>query len=1104
MNNTLQAYFQQQYQGQESFLQNVIFPIFGEENFDDGYSLPLLDHYPELCPLAKATGISSILHIGTIDVDFNPISIFDITVSSHVLLHRNRVGIQQIIRRIMTTYSSAFMLFHYEDAAQWDWRFTFCSKASNDELTDNKRYTFMLGPGQSCRTVAENFTKLLDKQGAVELADIQQAFDVEALSEEFFGKYKQHYEAFVQYITGKRFVKTGGKWLEKVEHEPHEQMYEAFGRNDKLVRDYVKKLLGRIVFLHFLQKKGWLGVPKGKRWGEGDQQFMRHLFTYATPEQQADFLDLVLEPLFDRGLDTDRAADRDLFDTHVPLPAGSVVKVPYLNGGLFERDALDEVTTRFPAEYFDALLQFLSQYNFTIDENDPNDAQVGVDPEMLGRIFENLLEDNKDKGAYYTPKEIVRYMCRQSLIAYLLTDLPADADPQAIRQFVSTYDVDTLGGRQSPLAAHIDERLRTVRICDPAIGSGAFPMGLLKELFLCRGAIEDFDNAAAIKRHIIQHNIYGVDIERGAVDIARLRFWLSLVVDEDKPHTLPNLDFKIMQGNSLLEQYQGVDLSRIAKDSLQLAAETQTLQLFDPILNDQRRKLRDLLSKYYNTTRHSDKHDLLSSINNCIHQQLNAYEPNLDLSDIDLQGNPHFFLWHTWFADVLSPTQGAGGFDILIGNPPYLRIQELRKLDSAFVDILARQFSSTTGSFDLYVLFVEKALELVKETGLICYIMPVKWTNSAFGKGLRTLLLNKSFISSIINFGAYQVFDASTYTGIQMFSKSDTLKYCELDKPLHDNRELNSYLNNLTDNDFANLKIENADAWILSKKSVYTVLDKLNRCPLRLGDVFEKIFQGIATSKDDVYFLYDCRSIDNDHIEGLSKYLDRKVVIERGLVKPLLKGKDVHRYQPISTSSFVIFPYSLSNGKAELYSENQIRELYPMGYTYLKECEPALRAREKGRFNNDTWYMFGRGQGLNYGNVPKLLAPEISCGGNYVLDVNGQYYSTTTIYGYIRKKQCLFSYESLLAILNSSICWWFLQNTGTVLANGYFRYKPTYLNPFPLPLITKETDAHLKALVCALLNETNYQTRLTLENSINEYVYQLYGLSREDINLIEK
>lgn len=205
----------------------------------------------------------------------------------------------------------------------------------------------------------------------------------------------------------------------------------------------------------------------------------------------------------------------------------------------------------------------MHQYNFTIDENDPDDAQVGVDPEMLGRIFENLLEDNKDKGAYYTPKEIVRYMCRQSLVAYLVTDIDDEAKKQLVADFVRNYDAELLGGSMSDFAQFIDERLKDVKICDPAIGSGAFPMGLLKELFLCRGAIENFSNAADIKRHIIQKNIYGVDYERGAVDIARLRFWLTLVVDEETPHTLPNLDFKIMQGNSLFEWYEGVDLRGI-------------------------------------------------------------------------------------------------------------------------------------------------------------------------------------------------------------------------------------------------------------------------------------------------------------------------------------------------------------------------------------------------------------------------------------------------------------------------------------------------------------------------------------------------------------
>lgn len=142
------------------------------------------------------------------------------------------------------------MIFHYEDADNWDWRFTFCSKAKNDEVSDKKRYTFMLGPNQSCRTIAENFEKLLGKAGNINLKDIEQAFDVEALSDEFFAKYKEHYERFVEYVTGKRFIKN----KEKIIHAPHPEVYPAFGMNDKKVRDYVKKMLGRIVFLHFLRE----------------------------------------------------------------------------------------------------------------------------------------------------------------------------------------------------------------------------------------------------------------------------------------------------------------------------------------------------------------------------------------------------------------------------------------------------------------------------------------------------------------------------------------------------------------------------------------------------------------------------------------------------------------------------------------------------------------------------------------------------------------------------------------------------------------------------------------------------------------------------------
>jgi type I restriction-modification system DNA methylase subunit len=742
----LKEYFQQKYQGRDSFLENIVFPIFGEENFSDLYDQSVFDERPEMKPLADSTGISSVVCVGTILVDFNPINIFDITVSSHVLMNRNRVGIQQLIRRIMPTYSSAFMIFHYEDADNWDWRFTFCSKARNDELTDKKRFTFMLGPKQSCRTVADNFQKLMDKEGEIELQDIEEAFDVEALSDEFFGKYKEFYEQLVQYVTGKRFVKSGGKWKEKKIHEPHEQMYAAFGRNDKYVRDYVKKMMGRIVFLHFLQKKGWMGVPKDKNWGEGDVEFMLHLFEYSSEKQKENFLDEVLEPLFADGLDTDRTAEDDLFDTHVALPEGSKVKVPYLNGGLFERDALDEIATKFPSEYFENLLEFLHQYNFTIDENDPDDAQVGVDPEMLGRIFENLLEDNKDKGAYYTPKEIVRYMCRQSLVAYLVTDIDDEAKKQQVADFVRNYDAELLGGSVSDFAQFIDERLKDVKICDPAIGSGAFPMGLLKELFLCRGAIENFSNAADIKRHIIQKNIYGVDYERGAVDIARLRFWLTLVVDEETPHTLPNLDFKIMQGNSLFEWYEGVDLRGIVGE----VGDTITFRekTTNPTF------IKKWLDQYFETKNHEERIRLRGKISGAVEGLIESNNPALrdKLFDLDIAANNCFFLWHTWFNDVFKRAEGNGGFDIVIGNPPYgakLDVVQKKVLKSLYQttqtlkDKNNKSLTVQKGSMDTYTMFIELAYNIMRINGCMTMIVPISLTSSDSLSGVHNILKSK-------------------------------------------------------------------------------------------------------------------------------------------------------------------------------------------------------------------------------------------------------------------------------------------------------------------------------------------------------------------------
>ena len=767
---SLKEYLSSRYQGWSSFLSNVIFPIFGEDDFEDGFETELLESQPERRQLAEATGIRSIKQIGMMYVGVEPLQIFDVTVSNRVIMERNRVNIQRLIRTVMDQFSCAFMLFHYEDDTRWDWRFTYCRKRGNkEEASDSKRYTFLLGPGQSCRTATDNFMALYDKRNSLEIKDIEDAFNVEALSKEFFEKYKAQYEAFVNYMVNpanemrQHFIDTDfdhtGMAADKIRD-----------REEKPIRDYVKKLLGRIVFLHFLQKKGWLGVPAGKEWGEGDRDFMLNIFKNANENQKENFLDDILEDLFAEGLDRNRSDQDDLYDTKVE--GFRNCRIPYLNGGLFERDILDKNPCHFPASYFDGLLTMLSQYNFTIDENDPNDAEVGVDPEMLGRIFENLLEDNKDKGAFYTPKEIVQYMCRESLIAYLQTDI-REEDKECVRQFVTTHDVELLG----ELKEYVDQKLRDVKICDPAIGSGAFPMGLLRELFFCRSAIEPniVENAAIIKRHIIQNNIYGVDIERGAIDIARLRFWLSLIVDEKSPEALPNLDFKIMQGNSLLEQYNGVDLSTMTEKKV---GADQSVTIFDSMLDVCRKNLRDKLAEYYACPEHNKKVQLRKDIAEIVKQELIEQGIHIDFGDMDLSANTQFFLWHTWFYDVFS-RPSKEGFDIVIGNPPYgakYDNQTKRYYKNTYVTAKTIR-GLQKGSLDTYTLFIELGYNLLRKNGSFAYIVPISLTSSDSLTGVHRILMENCDAIHISSYAVRPkpVFENATVnTSILLFKKTET------------------------------------------------------------------------------------------------------------------------------------------------------------------------------------------------------------------------------------------------------------------------------------------------------------------------------------------
>ena len=788
---------------------------------------------------------------------------------------RRKVGLRNLIRPYLG-YGFDAALAVFNDGTNW--RLSLICDLKED-ATSTKRFTYVFGDEKAYyKTSVSRFVDLQKK--ANEFLEIMKAFSVEALSDDFFAAYRKQYAEFVKFLTGKEYVKKGNKWVEQETGEPDAQYFTSFKEDDKLVRDYIKKMMGRIVFLYFLQSKGWLA---------GNLHYMHDLFYDASDEVKGDFLDKVLEPMF-FGLLNTKPEDR----SSAPLVNGVGVKyipnaeeIPYLNGGLFQQEKIDEVDSVFPAGMFQSLFDFFDSYNFTIDENDPNDAEVGVDPEMLGKIFENLLEDNKDKGAFYTPKEIVRYMCQESLTAYLQTGIEDAEVKEHIANFVKTNDVEELGGASSELALSIDQKLIDVKICDPAIGSGAFPMGLLRELYACRKSIEIFkeDNAADIKRHIIQNNIYGVDIEKGAVDIARLRFWLALIIDEKEPMPLPNLDFKIMQGNSLLESYKGVDLDVTSK-KLKTGKDTKktrgVLSLgFEE--TDVQKVIQDLVKSYFSITDHTLRAQRRQQIDKYVKDYIKVCaEGNHEVQDAvdELEiPNDQFFLWHTYFADVFE----KGGFDIVIGNPPY---------GVSIKDDYRKAVVASWGNvpdYEIYYYFIVLAAPLLKEKGIMSYIIPNTFLFNTFAKHFREMLVEKWNVLEILDCTKFPIFESAVVrNAINLFQKDS------------DGSKLVGYRNTANVTSFSDLlererefmTVESLLAmnqnWGLAyflPTSIRNVVNHISSSPLAVKDVFPEISQGLIA--------YDKYKGQSEEIIKSRAY--HSFVYKDGL-KKWLWGEDVTRY----------------------------------------------------------------------------------------------------------------------------------------------------------------------------------------------------------------
>ena len=951
---------------------------------------------------------------------------------------RKRVGLRNLVKSFINPNWGEFdaALVVFDSGSVWRLSFVCDIKGEN---TAAKRFTYVFGESDNYYNTPVGRFDALQRNG-ISFENIKDAFSVERLNKDFFNGYKERYVKFLNHIN----------------------------EDTKENRDYVKKLLGRLVFLQFLQKKGWMGVPANQQgWIGGDKFYLNHLIE--NYEGNDRLLSDVLEPLFFNTLNERRI--NDLADSRL----GENIKIPYLNGGLFDKDNLDKKDIDFPYDYFKELMDFFAMYNFTIDENDPEDAEIGIDPEMLGHIFENLLEDNKDKGAFYTPKEIVQYMSQESVAQYLKSHAPEELHT-AIDSLIKQRVVEPILQNKEN-ARLVNKSLSVVKVCDPAIGSGAFPMGVLNVLFDCRhllygfiGKNEDF-SYAKVKRDIIQNNIYGVDIEKGAVDIARLRFWLALVVDENEPQPLPNLDYKIMCGDSLLHRFAlDAPFQNVLKDYNQKNGTHYTL-------DDYRQWVYD----YTDISDHTQKDDFrkrIEDIKRAVKTELNDKEKgkiakvrgaidNLQMEDMfggkknekkikvlqkelkaleqqraEIESNKIYdqaFEWRFEFPALLDENGGFMGFDIVIGNPPY---NELRDLDMSVQEALkTTQYyeHAKGGRLNMFQFFYPLAIDVIKEGGIISLITQnsILAESSTFGN--RKLFLDRTDILSIDSFPERDNTKTRVFESVKM-----SVCICTLKRKDVPNKDLvipitvwhSKYMN---ENHHIDIK----------KKELVDIYPDDYIFPISSNENFEILKKLIA--KKEYSIVASAGEID------MTKYRSYFNLTRNG--SRVLTGAQVLRYSITDTPS-----------QGEVY--------------YLERKFQNFSAKRANEIQNPR-IVLQRITGVD--SKIRIIATYSE---NCYLCANSTNYIVPD-----RNVDSLY----LLGVLNSKLINFFVKQTST---NTNITSK--VIASFPVIISNKEVEATISKFVADILyaKQKGHDTS-TLESEIDHLVYRLYGLTYDEVLIVD-
>lgn len=1023
------------------------------------------------------------------------LNVYEITHSS---LSDARVGLSRDAFKLISRQmeNNALILFVPENAENYRLSLvTIDPKLDSEgikilkEYSNPRRFSFALGMGAKTHT-PEQF--LLNNGRITSTGDLKRRFSVEVVNKEFYSKIA---EMFSKLVGGKRMRSNKTVVYEPMLHLPH-----PIVGNEQLYKEFAVRLIGRTVFCWFLKKKR---SPKGIPLVP--DEVLSHFAVNMVPN----YYHAMVEPLFYEVLNTNISKRKKEY-TVEPYKT-----IPFLNGGLFEPQDNDyykagqfDFGLNVPDAWWKEFIDILETYNFTIDENTSIDIDLSVDPEMLGRIFENLLAElnpdtdetaRKSTGSFYTPRPIVEYMVDESLKQHIHTKTGIELD-----KLSSLLDYSQEGSTLTKdEESQIKEALDTIKVLDPACGSGAYPMGVLQKMLLI---LQKVDNNAsysienilkdikdptyraliaeklkdetdlgdyAHKLSIIRRSIYGVDIQQIAIEISKLRFFLSLIVDEkvedDKQNRgiepLPNLEFKFVCANTLIP----LPLARV----------------YDNINTDDISKLEKLREEYF-ISFGEPKKKLIKDFGDTQKRMFNESIKALreDVSIIEDFGNSRSALLASWspFSHEHTPWFDAKwmfgvaqGFDVVIGNPPYIQLQkDAGKLTKMYEAVKYKTFSK---SGDIYCLFYEKAIDILSNGGVLSYITSDKWMLANYGKELRNFLLINSQPIYLIGLGS-GVFDSATVnTNILIAQKASYKDFytCSLSNINHVN------LTDAVEQNKVVTRFEKNEPWVLLSDAGLKIKKQIEKAgtPLKNWDI--QMNYGVKTGLNEV-FIVDRATRDRLVAE------DPK---NEDVIKPVLSGRDLKRYSHEKYNEYLV---NVHNGVKQFDTPRINIDHFPILKEYFDTHFNLLKTRaDKG----DTPYNL-----RNCAYILEFDKPKIAWGN---LATKAQFALVEA--GYIINAPSPFitpANKYLLAVLNSKLGDHYIRTLGVERNGGYFEYKPMFVEQLPVPQISIEVQKPFEVLVdyvlylhdsdkAALLGHTeNIRIAKHIEDILDMMVYELY------------